>query len=184
MMIAITHDQMVALSAPTLTYAWLVDLPFETYLTTHADDVVVEDKSYLASAHIQSIPMLSRSQGIKVQDLSLTFTQQQTELQDLFSRPDIFGQGVSLKLVLFTEDGQPVSHRAIDVYKGYFDHWTHHQNPKRELITVVLSSPWSKPNKTSGRLANPAEHQKNHSTDKFFEFSYDTKKILGWGGEV
>lgn len=182
-MLNVHADILAALKERSFTYAWLVELPDGLNFTTYGKDIVADGKTYEATGHILAIPGIGRSKGIKIQDLSLTLAASDGRLKTAFSARKMTGEPIYMKLALMNADDSLISGAPVGIYKGFFDTWRLSDSGKQEVITVTVSSPWSQPKKTAGRLTNPTDQQTRFPGDRFFEFAHEEQQNIGWGGE-
>lgn len=183
-MMTVTPDQLSALSANNFKYAWLIELPDAIRLTTYHDDLSIGSNTFISSPYIKNIPSISRTKGIQVQDVSLTFSGEDKALENILLSRNMTGEDVWIRLALLDQNGDVISGQAIDIYKGHFDGWSLSENNKNSQVTINIASSWSKANKMAGRLTNPSDQQALYPGDAFFDFAHEQIEHLGWGGEA
>lgn len=172
--------------AETLRFAWLVELPVDIRLTDHAVDLTWQGQTYVSQGDIISLPGIVREREIKLQSYTLRLSNtdlsdvDQTPLDKLTSR-NFTGTSCNVTLVLLREDGSIID--GINMYRGTFHTWTENETDTSSTMSITLTSPWSKPNLTAGRVTSDNNQQDLYENDRFFEFAHRERDNLGWGGK-
>ncbi len=181
-----------ALKADQLRFAWLLDLPLGTCLTNHASDLDIGGTTYYSRGFVLGLSNITREQGIKLQDYTIRLSgvdeydansdgqTDSSSLSFLFSQVNLTGTACQVKLVLFDAAGVVID-QPISLYKGTFHTMIERESDSSIRLEIQLASPWSKPSLTAGRITSNNNQTDLYPGDKFFEFSHEEKKDLGWG---
>lgn len=175
-----------ALSAESLRFAWLIDLPEGIHLTDHARDLAFDGRSYVSQGDILTLPSIVREREIKLQSYTMTLSNTDlgvgTPLDKLSSR-NYTGTACEVRLVLLNPDDSIIGNDAISLYKGTFHTWSERETDKSSTMTISLTSPWSKPNLTAGRVTSTNNQEERYANDKFFRWAHRERDNLGWGAK-
>ncbi len=179
-------DRNIYTDKETLRFAWLVELPADIRLTDHATDLTWQGQLYVSQGDILSLPSIVREREIKLQSYTLRISNvdlsniDQTPLDKLTSQ-NFTGAICNITLVLLREDGSIID--GINMYRGTFHTWTENETDTSATMNITLTSPWSKPNLTAGRVTSNNNQTDLYSGDKFFEFAHRERDSLGWGAK-
>jgi len=178
----ISSEFLDALGADQLRFAWLLQLPAGLLLTNHETDVTIGADTYMSGGFILSLPNIVRESNIKLQDYSIQLSGIQDTLKTLFSSRNMTGEVCQVFLVLLDGEGVVID-APVSLYKGTFHTWVERDTENTITLDIKLTSPWSKPNLTAGRMTSNNNQTDRYPGDKFFEFAHEEKKDLGWGRE-
>jgi len=191
-MLAISSTLQSALEADALHFAWLVAFPniydgttgsTGIFFTDAEKDIQYGGNAYASKGDILSLPGIVRERGIKLQGYSFTLAGASQQNAVRFEAENMTGQICEVFLVLLDASGTVIGPEAINMYRGTVQTWRERENGARSTVEVSLTSPWSKPNLTAGRITSNTNQQDRFPGDDFFKFAHRERKNIGWGGE-
>jgi len=186
-MLDVHSDIRTALEGEHVIFAWLLELGEGAQTlrwTTHTSDVVVGGNTFAAAAHVQSLPAIVRERDIKLQAYTIRIVGSDRLVANSFRAPETIGQPVSVSLVLLRDVGTVIGGEAIELYKGTVQSWRESEEEGTATVELKITSPWSRPRQTTGRLTSTSAQQDRYAGDRFFEFAHVEKSNLGWGGKA
>jgi hypothetical protein len=186
-MLDVHSDIRTALEGEHAIFAWLLELGEGTQAlkwTTHASDVSAGGKTYSAAGQIQSLPAIVRQRDIKLQAYTIRIVGSDRLVANSFRTFAAIGLPASVSLVLLADDGSVIGGEAIELYKGTIHSWRESEEEGSATVELKVTSPWSRPRQTTGRLTSTSAQQDRYVGDKFFEFAHVEKSNLGWGGKA
>jgi len=193
-MLTVSPELLTALQGDSLKFAWLIAFPnmpgggfyitdFENDLAYSRDGISPAD-TYVSAGDILSLPGIVRERGIKLQGYSFTLAgADQTNAVRLASE-NMTGQTGEVFLALLDDAGAIINDEAISMYKGTFHTWQERESGSNSTVQVSLTSPWSKPNLTAGRITSNNSQTDRYPGDNFFKFAHRERNNIGWGGEA
>ncbi|WP_420428901.1 hypothetical protein [Kordiimonas sp.] len=185
MMLDVSPAIEAALESDNITFAWLVDLDSGVWRwTTHGTDLVVSGDTYHSLGNIISLQPIVRERDIKLQSYTMRFSGAERTLADQLRLVALTGIPCVISLVLIDGDGDVVGGEALRLYKGAVHAWSEDEGGDAASVEIQITSPWSKPSQTSGRLTSTDAQEDRYAGDKFFEFAHVEKSNIGWGGEA
>lgn len=194
-MLAVSSGIDAALAAETLGFAWLITIGDDLFFTNHSVDVAYTGATYKSEGDLLRMPAIVRERNIKLQSTSLEFSNadgvmsfnlrhKYDEGSQSYIAHDRTGEPCEILLVLFDSGGAIIDGSAISLYKGVFDTWVERDSETTASISLKITSPWSKPNLTAGRITSDNNQKDNYPGDQFFEFAHEEKNTIGWGAEA
>jgi hypothetical protein len=195
-MLIVSPTVSAALQSDSLAFAWLIAFPNMADVTTGltgvfftdaATDILFQGDLYKSAGDILSLPGVVRERGIKLQGYSFTLAGADQSNAVRLAAGNLTGQTGEVFLVLLDAAGGVIGGvpggEAISMYKGTFHTWQERESGASSTVQVTLTSPWSKPNLTAGRITSNNNQQENYPGDDFFKFAHRERKNIGWGGE-
>ncbi|MBL4837134.1 MAG: DUF2163 domain-containing protein [Kordiimonadaceae bacterium] len=185
-MMSVSPELTAALDAEQMRFAWLIQLPADIYLTDYATDLVWNGNIYVSQGDILSLPSVVRERGIKLQSYSIKLSNvdlsdgDQTPL-DKLSSGNFTGAPCGATVLLLNADDSIID--GISLYKGTFHTWTENETNTSSTMNITLTSPWSKPNLTAGRVTSNNNQEDLYDGDKFFQYAHRERTDIGWGGK-
>lgn len=190
-MLTVSSGLLTALQGDSLKFAWLIAFPnmpnggsTGVFLTDHAVDLTFQGNTYVSAGDVLTLPGIVRERGIKLQGYSFTLAGADLTNAVRFEAENMTGQVGEVFLVLLDDTGVPVSGEAISMYKGTFHTWKERESGSNSTVQVSLTSPWSKPNLTAGRITSNNNQTDRYPGDNFFKFAHRERNNIGWGGEA
>ena len=186
-MLDVHSDIRTALEGEHAIFAWLLELgeaPYTLRWTTHASNVTLGSNTFNAAAQVQSLPAIVRERDIKLQAYTIRIVGSDRVMANSLRAPTTIGQPVSVSLVLLRDDGAVIGDEAIQLYKGTVQSWRESEEEGSATVELKITSPWSRPRQTTGRLTSTSAQQDRYAGDRFFEFAHVEKSNLGWGGKA
>ncbi|WP_417451275.1 hypothetical protein [Kordiimonas sp.] len=186
-MLDIHADVRAALAADHVAHAWLLDLgegAQQLHWTSHAADLVVGATSYKSEGHIAGLPAIVRERAIKLQSYTIRLIGSDRLIANTFRQFNMTGLPVVVSLALLDVGGEVIGGDAIRLYKGSVQSWRESEDDGSATLELKITSPWSKPSQTAGRLTSTSAQQDRYAGDRFFEFAHVEKTNLGWGGKA
>ena len=186
-MLDVHADVKAALNAEHVTFAWLLDIgdgASQLRWTTHAANLVVGGKPYASDKYIAGLPAIVRERGIKLQSYTIRLLGSDRQDATLFRSVNVTGVPVVVSLVLLDAAGAVIGGDAVKLYKGSIQSWREQEDDSSATVEIKITSPWSKPSQTAGRLTSASAQQDRYAGDRFFEFAHVEKSNLGWGGKA
>jgi len=192
-----------ALEGEALQFAWLIAFPNMVdvtrldgngdpvtglFLTDAETDITLNTTAYpntnfVSAGDMLRLPGIVRERGIKLQGYSFTLAGASQQNAVRFEAANMTGQICDILLVLLNADGSIISGEAINLYRGTFHTWQERDSGGSSTVTVSLTSPWSQPNLTAGRITSDNNQQERYAGDNFFKFAHRKRENIGWGGE-
>jgi len=192
-MLTVSGSLLTALQGDSLHFAWLIAFPNMTdvtnanatgvFFTDAANDITYAGNLYKSAGDVLKLPGIVRERGIKLQGYSFTLAGADHSNAVRLEAANMTGQVGQIFLVLLDDKGVPVNGEAISMYKGTLQTWKEHEGGATSTVNVSLTSPWSKPNLTAGRITSNNNQQDRYPGDGFFKFAHRERKNIGWGGE-
>ncbi len=194
-MLTVPSAVQTALSAETNGFAWLVKLGDDLHYTNHAVDISYSGDAYQSTGDLLRLPAITRERRIKLQSVTIEFSNadgiMSFNLRHKFNdgtmayEPyDRTGDPCEIFLAFLDDAGALIAGDAISLYKGALDTWTERDSEASSTLSVKVTSPWSKPNLTAGRITSDHNQKDNYPGDEFFEFAHEEKNTIGWGAEA
>ncbi|WP_417459225.1 hypothetical protein [Kordiimonas sp.] len=185
MMLDVSSTLMAALEGDHIDFAWLIDMDSGIWRwTTHGTDLVVGGDTYHSLGNILSLQPIVRERDIKLQSYTMRLSGAERTLADQLRLVALTGIPCVISLILIGADGDVVGDEAIRLYKGAVHAWSEDEGEDTASVEIQITSPWSKPSQTSGRLTSTDAQEDRYAGDKFFEFAHVEKSNIGWGGEA
>jgi len=192
-MLDVSAALLTALQSENLRFAWLIGFPnmpdainsgvTGVYFTDAANDLVYQTKTYVSAGDVLTLPGVVRERGIKLQGYSFTLAGADQSNAVRLAAENMTGQVGEVFLALLDDTGAPINSEAISMYKGTFHTWKERESGATSTVEVSLTSPWSKPNLTAGRVTSANNQEDLHTGDKFFQYAHRERNNLGWGSE-
>jgi len=199
-MLTVSPELLAALQGDSLKFAWLIafsDMPditnggapgvfltdFERDISFSKDGVAPAD-TYVSAGDVLSLPGIVRERGIKLQGYSFSLAGADHTNAVRLAAENMTGQVGEVFLVLLDDAGAPIGGEAISMYKGTFHTWKERESGSNSTVQVSLTSPWSKPNLTAGRITSNNNQTDRFPGDDFFKFAHRERNNIGWGGEA
>ncbi|MFC3051660.1 hypothetical protein [Kordiimonas pumila] len=182
-MLSVSSTLAAALAAESLRFAWLINLPANIYLTDWGVDISYGGHTYISQGDILTLPSIVREREIKLQGYSLTLSGADQQYAGLLAASNRTGAECTVQLVLLDAGGSVVGGEAIGMYKGTFHTWQEQESGSNSTLTISLTSPWSKPNLTAGRMTSSNNQEDIYAGDKFFQYAHRERENIGWGAE-
>jgi len=193
-MLSVSPGLLTALQDDSLKFAWLIAFPnmpdvtnggaIGVYFTDFANDLTYGSNTYVSAGDVLTLPGIVRERGIKLQAYNFTLAgADQTNAVRLASE-NMTGQTGEIFLALLDDTGAPIGGEAISMYKGTFHTWKERESGSNSTVQVSLTSPWSKPNLTAGRITSNNNQTDRYPGDNFFKFAHRERNNIGWGGEA
>ncbi len=164
-------------------FAWLIDMGDAMRITDNSVDIIHDGHTYVSGGDIIGLPSISRERGIKLQNYSFTLSGAIHANAALFSSQNWTGTWCEVFLVFLDETGRAVNGQPMSMYRGTLHTWKETDSGSNARVQVTLSSPWSKPNLTAGRITSDNSQKDRHPTDHFFKYAHRERKNLGWGAD-
>ncbi len=186
-MLDIHADIRTALEAEHVIFAWLLSLgqgAQSLRWTTHAHDITVGGEAFEAAPYIQGLPAVVRERDIKLQAYTIRIVGSDRQVANSFRLYPPIGAPARVSLALLTEAGSVIGGEAIELYKGTIQSWRESEDDDSATVEIKLTSPWSRPRQTAGRITSTSAQQDRYAGDRFFEFAHVEKSNLGWGGKA
>ena len=193
-MLNVSSELLTALQGDSLKFAWLIGFPTMpdainagvtgVFFTDAANDISYAGNTYKSAGDILSLPGIVRERGIKLQGYSFTLAGADQSNAVRLAAENMTGQTGEVFLALLDSSGAPLGGEAISMYKGTFHTWQERESSSTSSVQVSLTSPWSKPNLTAGRITSNNNQQDRFPGDDFFKFAHRERKNIGWGGEA
>ncbi len=191
-MLAVSNALQAALAGDALKFAWLIGFPNMpnpatgtngVFFTDGATNISFGGDTYVSAGDILSLPGIVRERGIKLQGYSFTLAGADQTNAVLLAAENMTGQVGEVFLALLDDAGAPIGGEAISLYKGSFHTVSERESGASSTVQVSMTSPWSKPNLTAGRVTSNNSQQDRYPGDNFFKFAHRERKNIGWGGE-
>ena len=173
-----------ALQGESLTYAWLVDIAGLIRLTDFATDITYAGETYTSQGDILGLNSIVRERDIKLQGYTVEIAGADPWYINMLRARNFSGEPCTVSLLMLDDDGDVISGQAIQLYKGSFDSWYESESKTTSQVQIKITSPWSKPTQTAGRMTSTNAQEDRYTGDKFFEFAHEEKTNLGWGGKA
>ena len=194
-MLSVPNAVASALAADTMNFAWLISLGDDLHFTNHAVDVMLAGKQFNSSGDLLRLPSIRREQRIKLQSVTIEFSNadgvmgfnlrnRYNPTSEAYEAYDRTGDLCEISLVFLDGAGEVIGDEAINLYRGAFDSWVERDDANTANASVKITSPWSKPNLTAGRITSDHNQKDNYPGDHFFEFAHEEKNTIGWGAEA
>ncbi|WP_286828738.1 MULTISPECIES: baseplate hub protein [Kordiimonas] len=172
------------LSSEAFRFAWLVDVAGTLFLTDFDRDLSFSGQTYRSQGDILTLSPIVRERGIKLQSYNVTLTGVDGYIPAVLGAGNWTGRDCTIYLAFPAADGALDETEVISLYKGTFHSWSQHESDRSSAVTVKITSPWSKPDLTAGRVTSNDNQTQNYAGDKFFEFAHEERTNLGWGGKA
>jgi len=195
-MLSISASLATALAGENIRYAWLVafpDMPTKSgggtgvYFTDHGENITLAGDTYESLGDMLRLSPVVREKAIKLQSYTLTLAGADTSVGVSNARwlgaQNITGQPCMVSLALLDAAGAVISGEAIALYEGTVHLVRESESGASSIVDVTLTSPWSKPGRTSGRITSDYNQKDRYPGDDFFKFAHRERTNIGWGGE-
>ncbi len=180
-MLDVSSALQTALEGESLKFAWLVDLPANIHLTDWGVDIDFGGNTYLSQGDILTLSSVQRVREIKLQSYSLTLSSADQLYAGLLASENRTGAACQVRLVLLDAEDSVIGDEAIGMYKGTFHTWQERESGSNSTLNITITSPWSKPNLTAGRMTSSHNQEDIYGGDKFFQYAHRQRENTGWG---
>lgn len=183
-MLDIPSSVATKLATGNVRIAWLVNIAGVLYLTDFERDISFGGNSFVSQGDVLNLPDIVRERGIKLQGYSITLSGVDGFIPAQLAAANRTGQSCAIYLAFPDADGSLPASDVIRLYKGTFHSWSVRESETSVTVTIQITSPWSKPDLTAGRITSNDNQTQSYPGDKFFEFAHEERDNLGWGGKA
>ena len=178
-----------ALAQDLIQYAWLIDLTVDVpgssgfiRITDYGVDLAYGGKTFTSAGDILTLPSITREKEIKLQSYDFTISGADQFQAALLAAQNMTGQSCEVLLALLNSDDTIIG-TPISMYKGSFHGWKERDSGNSSQITISITSPWSQPEQTAGRITSDHSQKERYPGDNFFIHAHRERKNVGWGEE-
>jgi len=184
MMQNVPNAVLLKLQSEAFRFAWLVDIAGGLYLTDFDRALSFGGATYQSQGDILSLSSIVRERGIKLQSYTVTLSGVDGTIPAGLGAVNLTGRDCAIYLAFPAADGPLDETEVISLYKGTFHSWSERESDRSSVVSIKITSPWSKPDLTAGRVTSNDTQTQDYPGDKFFEFAYEERTNLGWGGKA
>lgn len=177
----VSTAMLYALESDSFDMAHLVYLGIGSglYSTDYGHEITYSNNTYDASEYLLEVGQPSESQDLRVNSLSLTYSNVGTSYVGAFLNNDwINRQATIARAVLL--NGSIVG-TPITIFDGKISSFTINENKTESDLSVQISSHWADFQKKAGRRTNSNSQQFFFSGDLGFEYASSLVRDLKWG---